>query len=82
MAQDKRWLEIQEKNQKENHRMLTEAVNELVEIGKGPFDLQKLKKYWSFRYEKQLNEEQLNRAMQDIERDYYFLGKLRDNATI
>ncbi|TMN95632.1 hypothetical protein [Pseudoalteromonas sp. S558] len=76
MAQDKIWLEIREKNQKENKRMLDAAIKESAEIDKEPFDLQELKKYWSFRYEKQLNEEQLNRAMQDIERDYYFLGKL------
>ncbi len=76
MAQDKIWLEIMEKNQKESQRMLSEAIKELTEIGKEPFDLQELKKYWSFRYEKQLNEDQINKAMQDIERDYYFLGKL------
>ena len=56
--------------------MLDAAIKESAEIDKEPFDLQELKKYWSFRYEKQLNEEQLNRAMQEIERDYYFLGKL------
>lgn len=75
MTQDKRLLEIREKNQKESQRMLSEAIKESAEIGKEPFDLQELKKHWSFRYEKQLNEEQINRAMQDIERNYYFMGK-------
>lgn len=64
-----------EKNEKENKRMLDDAIKESVNIGKEPFDLQELKKHWSFRYEKQLSEEQLNRAMKDIERDYYFWGK-------
>ncbi|MBE0361105.1 hypothetical protein [Pseudoalteromonas aliena] len=52
MAQDKIWLEIREKNQKENKRMLDAAIKESAEIDKEPFDLQELKKYWSFRYEK------------------------------
>lgn len=43
-------------------------------IGKEPFNLQELKKSWSFRFENKLNEEQINRAMQEIERDYYLAG--------
>ena len=73
--QDKRLLEIRKKNEIESRKMLTEAKNESAKIGKETFNLQELKKYWSFRYESKLNEEQINRAMQEIERDYYLLGK-------
>ena len=73
--QDKRLFEIRKKNEKESQKMLNEAINESAKIGKEPFNLQELKKSWSFRYENKLNEEQINRAMQEIERDYYLAGK-------
>lgn len=44
-------------------------------IGKELFDVQELKKYWSYRYESSSTQQQINRAMQEIERDYYLAGK-------
>ncbi|MBU1554314.1 MAG: hypothetical protein KKA68_19865 [Gammaproteobacteria bacterium] len=47
---------------------------EALLIGKELFNVQELKKYWSYRYEKS-STQQINRAMQEIERDYYLAGK-------
>ena len=48
---------------------------EALLIGKELFNVQELKKYWSYRYEKSSTQQQINRAMQEIERDYYLAGK-------
>jgi len=39
------------------------------------FDLSELKKYWSYRYEKTSTPEEIKDAMNEIERDYYLVGK-------
>lgn len=44
-------------------------------IGKELFDLNELKKYWSYRYEKNSTPEEIKDAMNEIERDYYLGGK-------
>jgi hypothetical protein len=64
---DRRLIEKEEKFQ----RSKTEAPL----IGKEFFDLSELKKYWSFRYQTKLTPVQIDRAMKDIERDYYLAGK-------
>lgn len=72
---DRKLQEIRTKNEAESKRMLNEALNEARLIGKEPFNLQALQRYWSFRYQNTLTPAQIDRAMQDIERDYYIAGK-------
>ncbi|MEN3158552.1 hypothetical protein ABC502_09240 [Alkalimonas sp. NCh-2] len=66
---------IRLRNESKNKRILDEAMDEARLIGKEPFNLQELQRYWSFRYQNILTVAQVDRAMQDIERDYYLAGK-------
>lgn len=72
---DRKLQEIRAINEAEGKRLLNEALNEARLIGKEPFNLQELQRYWSFRYQNTLTSAQIDRAMQDIERDYYLAGK-------
>lgn len=44
-------------------------------IGKEEFDLEELRKYWSYRYENTLTPEELAEDMKKVEEDYYFFGE-------
>ncbi|MBU2205283.1 MAG: hypothetical protein KKE72_11360 [Gammaproteobacteria bacterium] len=72
---DGKLQEIRAKNEAENKKMLKKAIDEARLIGKEPFNLQELQKYWSFRYQNTLSSTQVDSAMRDIERDYYLSGK-------
>lgn len=65
---------IRAKNEVESKKILNKAMDEARLIGKEPFNLQELQIYWSFRYQNTLTSTQVDRAMQDIERDYYLSG--------
>ena len=67
--------EIRAKNEVESKKILNKAMDEARLIGKEPFNLQELQRYWSFRYQNTLTPTQVDRAMQEIERDYYLAGK-------
>lgn len=43
-------------------------------IGKEEFNLEELRKYWSYRHEKILTHEELAEDMRRIEENYYLLG--------
>ena len=58
----------------ENEERLEKYKNEAQLIGKDPFNLEELKKYWSYRYESSSTQEEIANAMQEIERDYYLSG--------
>lgn len=72
---DRKLQEIRAKNEAENKKVLNEAMDEARLIGKEPFNLQELQKYWSFRYQNTLSSTQVDSAMRGIERDYYLSGK-------
>jgi hypothetical protein len=76
MNEHDKWLqEIRRKEEAEYQQMLNEAIQEAPLIGKDPFNLQELKKHWSFRYQKNLNSKEIDEAMKGIESDYYMAGK-------
>ena len=71
---DGKLQEIRAKNEAESKKMLNKAMDEARLIGKESFNLKALQRYWSFRYQNTLTSTQVDRAMQDIERDYYLSG--------
>ena len=62
------------KKKRERDEKIKQARARVIE-GKAPFDLEELKQYWSYRYEKGLNEAQLAEDMLQIENDYYLSGE-------
>ena len=58
----------------ENEERLEKYKKEAQLIGKDSFNLEELKKYWSYRYDSSSTQEEIADAMQEIERDYYLAG--------
>ncbi|VAW70225.1 hypothetical protein MNBD_GAMMA10-1576 [hydrothermal vent metagenome] len=65
---------VAEKNLKREKR-LKKSKDDAKLNGKEPFDLNKLKKHWSYRFEKKLSAEELEGDMRKIEKDYYLAGE-------
>ena len=59
---------------REKEEKLKKNIAEAPLIGKDPFNLEELKKYWSYRYESSSTQEEIADAMKEIERDYYLAG--------
>lgn len=74
IAKNRRGREILEMRLREKEEKLRKNIAEAPLIGKDPFNLEELKKYWSYRYESSSTQEEIADAMQEIERDYYLAG--------
>ncbi|MEH8017679.1 hypothetical protein MN202_10570 [Rheinheimera muenzenbergensis] len=66
--------EILEMRFREQQEKLKKKIEEGPLIGKDPFNLEELKKYWSYRYESSSTQDEIADAMKEIERDYYLAG--------
>ncbi len=64
-------LRVKEENRKKIAAAKDEAKNI---VGKEPFDLNELKKYWSYRFEGKLSVAELAEDMKDVEDKYYLAG--------
>lgn len=62
--------EVEEERQKD----LSLAKEEARKIGKKPFNLKELEKYWSYRYESKLSREEYLKDMKEYEEKYYLGG--------
>jgi hypothetical protein len=75
IEKNRRGQEILEMRLREEQEKLKKKIEEAPLVGKELFNLDELKKYWSYRYESTSTPEQINRAMKEIERDYYLSWK-------
>jgi len=78
MTNDQDWLkQLREKRKIDREHRITIAKREAVEKGRETFDLQELKKYWAYRFEKGLPEKELAEDMKKIEEDYYLDNRFK-----
>lgn len=76
MAEQDSWLiELRKKQEKEKAERLTKAKKHAVEIGKEPFSLETLEKYWHYRFKDKLTSEEYLEDMKKYEEEYYLAGE-------
>lgn len=74
IARNKQGEEILKKRAREKEEKYKKNKSEAPLIGKESFDLNELKKYWSYRYESSSTSDEVQDAMKEFERDYYLAG--------
>ena len=71
IEKNRRGQEILEMRLREEQEKLKKKIEEAPLIGKELFNLDELKKHWSYRYQNSCTKEEIADAMKEIERDYY-----------
>lgn len=75
LDKNKRGKETLERAFREEEDKFQRNKAEAPLIGKELFDLSELKKYWSYRYEKNSTPEEIKDTMNEIESGYYLAGE-------
>ncbi len=65
---------IEQQRDKEYKKRVATAIANSEKIGKEPFDLTELKKYWAYRFEKTASTEECAQDMKQLEEDYHLAG--------
>jgi len=74
--QNDEWIaELRRKRKSDREKKINKEKERAKFIGKANFNLEELKKYWSYRYEDKISPEELAEDMRLIEENYYLAGE-------